>query len=109
MFRINELKGEPQNCVLRGVSTSKPPVKAIGHFQDETLLKTSVGSSNPTSKGNLGDSQGNPTERYFWSHFGRVMTERRTELRFPYVNLMEPTFNEIIETEAKTRRMLYEL
>ena len=37
-------------------------------------------------EGILGDSQGRPSERYDWTHYGRVMTERRTELRFPYPN-----------------------
>ena|SRR3977135_578549 len=55
------------------------------------------------------DTQGSPSETYRWTHFGRVMNERKTELGFPYLNSLEPSFNEIIENENRVRRHLYEL
>ena len=57
-------------------------------------------------EGILGDSQGRPSERYNWSHYGRVMTERRTELGHPYLNPLEPTFREIIDNETITKEGL---
>ena len=67
------------------------------HEQKQTMLELS-----PT----LGDTSGNPSERYYWSHYGRVMTERRTELGFPYHNPLEPTLKDIIDNETIARKEL---
>ena len=57
-------------------------------------------------RGILGDSQGRPSERYDWTHYGRVMTERRTELGYPYPNPLEPTLKDIIDNETIARKEL---
>lgn len=65
-----------------------------------------LGSGKGISTELSGDANGNPSERYYWTHYGRVMTERRTELGFPYLNPLEPTFREIIDNETITKEGL---
>ena len=65
-----------------------------------------LGSGKGISRELSGDANGNPSERYYWSHYGRVMTERRTELGYPYPNPLEPTLKDIIDNETIARKEL---
>ena len=92
----------------KGLSSKKAFKGVSSPFEVGGIAGQGTGSENgaTVNLGGFSDASGRPSERYYWSHYGRVMTERRTELGYPYLNPLEPTFREIIDNETITKEGL---
>lgn len=98
---IKRVKGQKE---LGGDLNAGNPEKIANQGQG---LETSPSPVSASLGRGISDCSGSPSETYCWTHFGKVMTERRTQLRAPYLNSLEPSFHEITKEEKKVKGELY--
>jgi hypothetical protein len=66
-----------------------------------------LNTTGPGPSTRMTDTSGNPSESYHWGHLAMVRQEWRQQLRYPYVDTLQPTLPEIMCIERRVRAQLY--